>query len=179
MLCFTHTHTHTVSLNLLLVLLCFHFFSMSRNPTFLCFFVLGSISIQLAAVSSTMQPNCSFSILCFFSECQNTRMCNQGWALDEARQISQHCRPSLLRRWSSDAREVCFLYLFWSLKMKEIVTLNWRRYASHDSVSALIITHHELSVNFICARVDPIFFYLSWLESVWMNNPTTTTAHQR
>lgn len=57
--------------------------------------LFGLISGQLDAVGSTIQPNCSFRILCLFSECQNARMCNQGWALDEARQISQHCGPSL------------------------------------------------------------------------------------
>lgn len=55
----------------------------------------GLISGQLDAVGSTIQANCSFSILCLFSDCQNARMCNQGWVLDEARQISQHCGPSL------------------------------------------------------------------------------------
>lgn len=89
-----------------------------RNPKFLpC-----SISNQLAAVGSTIQPNCSFSIFCLFSDCQNTRMCNQGWVLDEARQICQHCRPSLLC--GSDATEVYFLHFVWVLKMEESVTLN-------------------------------------------------------
>lgn len=127
--------------------------------------LFGSISDQLAAVGPTIQPNCSFSILCLFSDRQNTRMCNQGWALDEARQISQHCRPSLLCGCSPDAAEVYFLHSVCSLKMEESVTLNWRRYASDDSVSALIITHYLPFVDSICAWVDSVLFDLSWVES--------------
>lgn len=52
--------------------------------------LFGSISNQLAATGSTTHPNCSLSMLCLFSHCQNTRMCNQGWALNEARQ-SHYC----------------------------------------------------------------------------------------
>lgn len=50
-----------------------------KNHSVLLF---GAIRDQLAAVGSTMQPNCSFSILCLFA---NSRMCNQGWALDGAK----------------------------------------------------------------------------------------------
>lgn len=172
-------------LNLFIVSHCFQMVLCVQTQHFTVV-LFGSISNQLAAVGSTMQPNCSFRILCLFSDCQNTRMRNQGWVLDEARQISQHCRPSLLcGRWS-DATEVYFLHFVWSLKMEESVTLNWRRYASDDSVSALIITHYLLSVNLICVRADSILFDLSrvglsWVETYYfiLSGPfLTTTAHQ-
>ncbi len=131
---------------------------------------LGSVSDQLAAAGSTIQLNCSFSILCLFSDCQNTRMCNQGRAFDEARQISQHCGPSLLCGCSSDAAEVYFLHLVCCLKMEESVTLYWRRYASDDSVSALIITHYLLFVNLICVWVDSVLFDLSWVGLSWVES---------
>lgn len=130
----------------------------------------GSISDQLAAVGSTIQPNCSFSILCLFSDCQNTRMCNQGWARNEARQISQHRSQTIITVWVIVWCHWGLFPLVWSLKMEESVTLNWRRYASDDSVSALIITHYLLSVNLICVWVQSILFDLSWVGLRWVDS---------
>lgn len=93
--------THFVFYTQSLVSIMSHYFQMvlcvtSAETQHFSEVLFGSISDELAAFGSTILPNCSFSILCLFSDCQNTRMCNQGWALDEARQISQQCRPSLL-----------------------------------------------------------------------------------
>lgn len=81
------------------------------------------------------------------------------------RQISQCCSPSLLGGWWSDDTEACFLPFLWSAKMESSATLNSMRYASDDSVLALIIAHWCCCClfNSICVWVESILSDVTWV----------------